>query len=224
MSTPPNFFPMLVRLSGRKCLVVGAGKIAADKVAGLLIHAARVEVVSPRAVRRIDELERKGKIVWHHRKFSPRDLNGAFLVIAATNSSRINQAVFRACQARDILCNAVDDPLHCDFFYPAVVRRGPLQIAISTNGQSPALAARLRRELEGQFGPEWSDWVEHVGKLRREILDKRMPAKARRKRLLAMASPDEFQEFLRRGSPQGGGAAGIGVRRPRRPRFPKSKG
>src|SRR5215470_3274962 len=215
---------MLVRLTGRKCLVVGAGKIAADKVAGLLIHGARVEVVSPRAVRRIQELERKGKVVWRHRKFSPRDLDGAFLVIAATNSSRINQTVFRACQARDVLCNAVDDPLHCDFFYPAVVRRGPLQIAISTNGQSPALAARLRRELERQFGPEWSDWVEHVGKLRREILDKRMSAKARRKRLLAMASPDEFQEFLRRGSPQGRGAAGVGARgKARRPRFHKFK-
>lgn len=215
---------MLVRLTGRKCLVVGAGKIAADKVAGLLIHGARVEVVSPRAVRRIQELERKGKIVWRHRKFTSGDLDGAFLVVAATNSSTINQAVFRACKVRDVLCNAVDDPLHCDFFYPAVVRRGPLQIAISTNGQSPALAARLRRELEEQFGPEWSDWVEHVGKLRREILEKRMSAKARRERLLAMASPDEFQEFLRRGRLQERGAAGpVAHRQARRRPFHKSK-
>lgn len=215
---------MLVRLTGRKCLVVGAGKVAADKVAGLLIHGARVEVVSPRAVRQIQDLERKGKIVWLHRTFSPRDLDGAFLAVAATNSSRINQAVFRACKVRDVLCNAVDDPLHCDFFYPAVVRRGPLQIAISTNGQSPALAARLRRELEEQFGPEWSDWVEHVGKLRRQILGKRMSATARRERLLAMASPDEFQNFLRRGPLPQPGAAGMGAHRPaRRPRFHKSK-
>jgi precorrin-2 dehydrogenase/sirohydrochlorin ferrochelatase len=223
LSNVPNFFPMLVRLTGRKCLVVGAGKIAADKVAGLLIHGARVEVVSPRAVRRIQELERKGQIVWRHRQFSSRDLEGAFLVVAATNSSMINQAVFHACKARDVLCNAVDDPLHCDFFYPAVVRRGPLQIAISTNGQSPALAARLRRELEEQFGPEWSDWVEHVGKLRREILDKRMPAKARRERLLAMASPDEFREFLRRGLLQRRGAAGIAAHRQARRPLHKSK-
>ena len=215
---------MLVRLTGRRCLVVGAGKIAADKVAGLLVHGARVEVVSPRAVRRIQELEREGQIVWRHRKFSPRDLGGAFLVVAATNSSMINQAVFRACQARSVLCNAVDDPSHCDFFYPAVVRRGPLQIAISTNGQSPALAARLRRELEEQFGPEWSDWVEHVGELRREILNKRMSAKARRERLLAMASPDQFQEFLRRGPLQGRGTAGIGgPRKARRSPSQKSK-
>lgn len=217
MSNAPNFFSMMVRLEGRRCLVVGAGKIAADKVAGLLSHGAQVEVVSPRAVQRIRELVRKGEIVWRRRKFSPRDVDGAFLAVAATNSSRINQAVFRACTARGVLCNAVDDPAHCDFFYPAVVRRGPLQIAISTNGQSPALAGRLRRELEKQFGPEWSDWVKQVGKLRQEILEKKkMSAKARRKRLLQMASPGEFQEFVRREALQKSGAAGGDGRRANR--------
>jgi len=223
LSNAPNFFSMLVRLAGRRCLVVGAGKIAADKVAGLLIHGAQIEVVSPRAVHRIQELVRKGKIVWRRRRFSPRDVDGAFLVVAATNSSIINKAVFLACNARGVLCNAVDDPVHCDFFYPAVVRRGSLQIAISTNGQSPALAARLRRELEKQFGPEWGDWVEHVGKMRRELLDQRMPAKARRERLLEMASADEFQEFVRRGSLQKGGAAGVSARKRVRRPLRKSK-
>lgn len=215
---------MLVRLTGRKCLVVGAGKIAADKAAGLLLHGAQVEVVSPRAVPRIQELVRKGNIVWHRRKFFPRDLDGAFLVVAATDSSIINQSVFRASHARGILCNAVDDPAHCDFFYPAVVRRGPLQIAISTNGQSPALAARLRRELEEQFGPEWSDWVEHVGKLRREILDQKMSTGSRRARLLEMASPMEFQEFVRRGRLQPRGTPGVPGRQAKRPPGNKSKG
>lgn len=225
MSKAPNFFPMLVRLTGRKCLVVGAGEIAAEKVAGLLIHGAQVEVVSPRAVEGIQKLVSQGKIVWRRRKFSPRDLDGAFLAVAATNSSIVNQSVFRACNARGVLCNAVDDPVHCDFFYPAVVRRGPLQIAISTNGQSPALAARLRRELETQFGPEWSDWVEHVGKLRRKILEKRMSAKARRERLLEMASPDQFQEFLRGGPLKKSEAASVSARRRvRRPPPHQSKG
>ena len=224
MSKASNFFPMLVRLTGRKCLVVGGGEIAAEKIAGLLIHGAQVEVVSPRVVGRIQKLVSQGKIVWRRRKFSSRDLDGAFLAVAATNSSIVNQTVFRACNARDVLCNAVDDPVHCDFFYPAVVRRGPLQIAISTSGQSPALAARLRRELEMQFGPEWSDWVEHVGKLRREILEKRMSAKARRRRLLEMASPDEFQEFMRRGSLNKSEAAGVSARgQARRPPPHKSK-
>lgn len=224
MSKAPNFFPMLVRLIGRKCLVVGAGEIAAEKIAGLLIHGALVEVVSPRAVERIQKLVRLGKIVWRRRQFSPRDLDGAFLAVAATNSAIVNQSVFRACHARGVLCNAVDDPVHCDFFYPAVVRRGPLQIAISTNGESPALAARLRRELETQFGPEWSDWVEHVGKLRRKILAKRMSAQARRERLLEMASPDQFQEFMRRGPLKKSEAAGVSASRPaRRPPPHKSK-
>jgi siroheme synthase-like protein len=187
----------MVKLVGRKCLVVGAGKIAADKIEGLLIHGAQVEVVSPRAVRRIQQQARTGKILWQRRRFSPRDVDRALLVVAATDSSVINEAVFRACKARGVLCNAVDDPEHCDFFYPAVVRRGPLQIAISTNGQSPALAARLRRELEKQFGPEWSGWVEHVGRMRRKTLRDKVPAKARRQRLLEMASLEAFQDFIK---------------------------
>ncbi|HEX6803587.1 MAG TPA: bifunctional precorrin-2 dehydrogenase/sirohydrochlorin ferrochelatase [Terriglobales bacterium] len=213
LSKDPNFFPMMVRLAGRKCLVVGAGKIAADKIDGLLVHGARVEVVSPRAVRRIQEQAREGKIVWRRSNFSPRYVNDAFCVVAATDSSATNQAVFRACKARGILCNAVDDPEHCDFFYPAVVRRGPLQIAISTNGQSPALAARLRRELEKQFGPEWGGWVEHVGRMRRKAFRDKMPAKARRQRLLEMASLEAFQEFINPAPLDKGGTASASVRR-----------
>ena len=204
---------------------MGAGEIAAEKIAGLLIYGALVEVVSPQAVQKIQKLVSQGKIVWRRRRFFPRDLDGAFLAVAATNSSIINQSVFRACKARGVLCNAVDDPVHCDFFYPAVVRRGPLQIAISTNGHSPALAARLRRDLEKQFGPEWSDWVEHVGKLRRKILEKRMSAKARRERLLEMASPDEFHEFMRHGPFKNPEAATVpaGRRKRRHPPY-KSRG
>jgi precorrin-2 dehydrogenase len=192
------FFPILLNIEGRKCLVVGAGKVAAGKIAGLLNHGAKIVVVSPRAIRKIKDQARAGVLTWHRRRFLPRDVQGAFLVIAATNSSEVNGAVFRACRARRVLCNAVDDPQHCDFFYPAVVRRGPLQIAISTNGRAPALAARLRRELEEQFGRDWSSWVEHVGKLRREILVQELPAETRRQRLLQLASPEAFRSFLRK--------------------------
>jgi precorrin-2 dehydrogenase/sirohydrochlorin ferrochelatase len=187
---------MMVRLQGRKCLVVGAGKIAADKIAGLLRYGAEVSVVSPKAVPRIQKQARAGVLSWRQREFSPRDVQGAFLVVAATSSVRVNEAVFRACSARGVLCNAVDDPERCDFYYPAVVRRGPLQIAISTNGQSPALAARLRRELEEQFGPEWSAWVDHVGRTRRIILGRKLTPTVRRRRLLDMASPEAFREFV----------------------------
>jgi precorrin-2 dehydrogenase/sirohydrochlorin ferrochelatase len=92
-----------------------------------------------------------------------------FLVVAATNRAEVNEAVFREAQRRGVLCNAVDDPSRCDFYYPAVVRRGELQIAISTGGLSPALAQRLRRDLELQFGAEYETWIEHLGRLRHRL-------------------------------------------------------
>jgi len=178
----PVLFPMMIDLAGRKCVVVGAGKIAAAKVEGLLSCGAKVVVIAPRAVRQIRARAGAGELLWRSRRFSARELKGAFLAVAATDSPSTNESVFRKCQAHGVLCNSVDDPEHCDFFYPAVLRRGPLQIAISTSGRSPALAARLRRELSRQFGPEWSAVVELAGKKRQEIL--KMPPGARRTRLL----------------------------------------
>jgi len=194
------FFPMLVNLAGRKCVVVGAGTVAAAKIEGLLRCGGDVVVVSPRAVTAIQRLARAGRLVWRRKAFSQRDVQGKFLAVAATNSSKINEAVFRACAARGVLCNSVDDPQHCDFIYPAVARRGLLQIAISTGGRSPALAARLRREMERQFGPEWGAWVEDLGRRRDELLRGKMPEKSRRRRLQQMATQKAFHDFLRDGS------------------------
>lgn len=185
-------FPMMIKLAGRKCVVVGAGKIAAAKIQGLLSCGAKVVVIAPTAVGEIRTRTRAGKLVWKQRRFFSRDLQGAFLAIAATDSPSTNEAVFRLCGAHKVLCNSVDDPEHCDFFYPAVVRRGPLQIAISTSGRSPALAARLRKELGLQFGPEWSALVERVGKKRRQIL-KTAPGPHRKKLLKQLAAtPQSF--------------------------------
>jgi siroheme synthase-like protein len=190
------FFPIMLDVSGRKCVVVGAGEIAAGKIAGLLTYGARVVVVAPRANREIKAQAERGQVTWHAREFSAKDVKGAFLVITATNSPEVNAAVFRACQAQGVLCNSVDDPEHCDFYYPAIVRRGPLQIAISTNGYSPALASRLRKQLGKQFGREWSAWVEHLGQLRRKILGQKLSAEKRRSRLLKLASPQAFRVFI----------------------------
>src|SRR5205814_3217789 len=118
------FFPIMLNLKGRKCLIVGGGRVAAEKVSGLLSRGAQIEVVSPEAVRPIQAKARARTLIWHRRVFAPSDVRGAFLVIAATDSSQANGAVFRACRAQRVLCNSVDDPEHCDFFYPAVVRRG----------------------------------------------------------------------------------------------------
>jgi precorrin-2 dehydrogenase/sirohydrochlorin ferrochelatase len=193
-----ELFPMMVKVQSKKCIVVGAGEIAAAKADTLLGCGARVTVIAPRATASIEALAREGKLQWREREFVPADLNGAFLVVAATDSAAVNEAVFRAGSQRGVLCNVVDDPEHCDFFYPAVVRRGTLQIAISTGGHSPALAHRLRVELEQQFGPEYELWVEEVGRRRREIMARDLPEARRRELLHQIASRESYEEFVRR--------------------------
>src|SRR5690242_8799454 len=142
-----TLFPMFLKLEGRHCLVVGAGNIAESKIASLLEAGAEVVVVAPQGTEQVQVWERQGRLVWHRRTFQELDLEGCFLVVGATSSVQVNDVVYRQAKARDVICNVVDDPPRCDFYYPAVVRRGPLQIAISTSGFSPALAQRLRREL-----------------------------------------------------------------------------
>lgn len=180
--TYSSLFPMMMKLDRRRCVVVGGGKVAAAKIKSLLTCGAQVTVVSPEVGTKISRLAAKGELLWRRRSFSPRDLRGVFLAIAATDSAAINQSVFRCCQARKILCNSVDDPNHCDFYYPAVVRRGPLLIAVSTSGRSPGLAAELRKELDRRFGREWAGFVEQVGEQRQKLL--KTPPSDERKKLL----------------------------------------
>ncbi len=191
-----SLFPILLKLKAKRCVVVGAGKIAAAKAAGLLTSGAHVVVIGPRAAGWIQSQARAGKVIWRRRRFVAADLEQAFLVIAATDSNATNEAVFRACAERGVLCNVVDDPERCDFFYPAVVRRGPLQIAISTSGRSPALARRLRIELERQFGSEYSPWVEQVGEMRQKLRRRNLPAAERRRLLDQIASHESFERFV----------------------------
>lgn len=198
-----SLFPMFLKLEGRRCLVVGAGTVAEGKIRNLLLSGAEVRVVAPSANRAVREWVRTGAIGWENREFSAADLDRAFLVIVATSSKEVNQAVFREAQSRKVLCNVVDDPEHCDFYYPAVVRRGQLQIAISTAGESPALAQKLRRELEIQFGPEYETWVEQLGKVRRELFaqDQDIDAEERRRKLHELASEPPVAELISQGEP-----------------------
>ena len=194
--TDVSLFPILLKLKAKKCVVVGAGKIAAAKAAGLLASGAQVIVIGPRAADWIQSQARVGKLIWRRRRFLPADVEHAFLAIAATNSNATNEAVYQACVERGVLCNVVDDPEHCDFFYPAVVRRGPLQIAISTDGRSPALARRLRLELERQFGAEYGAWVEQVGEMRQKLRRRNLPAVERRRLLEEIAGQNAFERFV----------------------------
>ena len=166
----PSLFPMFLKLAGRKCLVVGAGEIATAKIASLLESGARVTVVAPHALDDIRELACAGEIKWIDREYSAADLDGVFLAIAATANPEVNFTVFSDAQARGILCNAVDDPPNCDFYFGAVVKRGELQVAISSAGQSPALVQQLRREIDARLDAETGEWLRVVGELRRDIL------------------------------------------------------
>jgi precorrin-2 dehydrogenase/sirohydrochlorin ferrochelatase len=189
-----TLFPMFMKLEGRRCLVVGAGTIGEPKISSLIASGASTRVIALKATAAVAEWAREGSITWEVRAFNFADLDGVFIVIAATNSRELNAAIFNEARQRSILCNVVDDPEYCDFYYPAVVRRGDLQLAISTNGQSPALAQRIRRELEIQFGPEYGEWLEQLGKIRQELFASRMNPEERRRLLHELASSAAFEE------------------------------
>ena len=195
-----TLFPMFLKLEGRSCLVVGAGAIGGPKIESLLTAGASVRVIAPRVTAAVAEWSRTGALVWEAREFHPADLDGVFLVIAATHSREANGTIFREAQQRKILCNVVDDPEYCDFYYPAVVRRGDLQLAISTNGHSPALAQRIRRELEIQFGPEYGEWLAELGKIRQQLFASEMNPDERRRLLHELASRAAFEQAQSAGS------------------------
>jgi len=179
-------------------LVVGAGLIAEEKIESLLHAGANVRVVAPEATDRVQSWARAKKIRWDAREFRAADLARAFLVIAATSSPALQATIFRRACRLGVLCNAVDDPAHCDFYYGAVVRRGELQIAISTGGHSPALAQRLRKKLEKEIGAEYERWVTTLGAARKRLFAKSI-SPARRKALLhELASEISFEKFLRK--------------------------
>jgi precorrin-2 dehydrogenase / sirohydrochlorin ferrochelatase len=192
---PPKLFPLFLKLENRPCLVVGAGTIAEGKIAGLLEVQATVRVVAPEATPQVQSWAQEKKLEWQQRYYEASDLQGMFLVVAATSSAKIHEQIFVEARRQNVLCNVVDVPHLCDFFYPAVVRRGALQIAISTAGESPALAQRLRKELEVQFGPDYEAWVTALGEARTEIAARDLTAEDRKELLHQLASEEFFQLF-----------------------------
>jgi siroheme synthase-like protein len=150
------FYIACLRLDGRRCLVVGGGDVGLEKVEGLLVCGAAVTLVAPTAHEQLVELAAEGSIVWERRRYEPADLDGSFLVIAATDDSEVNIGVHEDAEARAMLVNVVDVPPLCNFILPAIVRSGPLAIAISTAGASPALAKRMKREIAEQFGEDYA--------------------------------------------------------------------
>jgi precorrin-2 dehydrogenase/sirohydrochlorin ferrochelatase len=187
---------MFMKLAGKQCLVVGAGKVGEPKIGGLIDTGALVQVVAMEASDTVRGWAEAGKIGLELRRFSAADLDGKFLAVAATASNSLNRLIYREAQQRGVLCNVVDVPEYCDFFYPAVVRRGDLQIAISTAGQSPSLAQKLRQQLERQFGPEYAAWVEQLGETRRLILASDLDQERKLELLHSLASKEAFEAAL----------------------------
>jgi precorrin-2 dehydrogenase / sirohydrochlorin ferrochelatase len=145
-----------LRLGGRDCLVVGGGEVGLEKVEGLLACDAAVTLVAPAAVPALEQLASEGSIRWERRAYGDGDLEGKFLAIAATDDTDVNIAVYEAAERRAMLVNVVDVPPLCNFILPAIVRSGPLAIAISTAGASPALAKRMKREIADRFGEPYA--------------------------------------------------------------------
>jgi precorrin-2 dehydrogenase/sirohydrochlorin ferrochelatase len=194
---PEKLFPMFLKLSARPCLVVGAGAIAESKIASLLEAGGLVRVVAPEATPQVRSWAQSNTLEWRQRPFQPDDLERMFLVIAATSSTALHERIFEEAARRGVLCNIVDVPPLCDFYYPSVVQRGALQIAISTAGESPALAQRLRKQLEDQFGPEYEQWLAQLGEARDKLHSIDMDPEERKRLLHQHATEEAFETFLR---------------------------
>lgn len=164
-----SLFPMFLKLTARPCVVVGAGNIAESKIESLRNAEAQVTVIAPQALPRVQAWAEAGEIVWHQREYRAGDLRGAFLAVAGTATAEVNRAVYEEANGLGVLCNAIDDPPFCDFYFPSIVKRGELQIAISTAGESPALAQRLRKEINAALPLDTGEWLMELGRLRREV-------------------------------------------------------
>jgi precorrin-2 dehydrogenase/sirohydrochlorin ferrochelatase len=165
-----KYYPINLNIQNRNCLVVGGGGVGTRKVITLLDCGARVTVVSPDPTPRLKKLAAAGSIQLKQRSYRSDDVNKMFLVIGATDDENLNRQVSKDAERVNILCNIADRPEVCNFILPAVVRRGDLAITISTSGKSPALAKRLRRNLEAQFGEEYADFLRLMGAIRDKLL------------------------------------------------------
>ncbi len=184
-----SYYPINLKIEGRKVLIVGGGRVACRKIETLLSFKAEVHVISPQVIFEIEELAGKGIIVLHRREYDKALLEGSCLVISATDNSEVNQRVAGDAQRADIPVNVVDCPELCTFLVPAVIRRGPLTISISTGGKSPAVSAQIRRELENLYGEEYGLFLTCLGELRNRLLKEIPDPKKRRELFIKLSDP-----------------------------------
>ena len=167
-----RYYPVFLELKGKECVVIGGGKVAERKVEALLEAGAIIKVISPELTSKLKKLAEEGKIFWEKKKYEKGDIEGAWLVIAATDNPAIQKKIYEEAEEKRIFCNVVDVPEFCSFIVHSVVKRGDLQIAISTSGASPAVARRLREQLEELFGEEYEVYLKLMRNLRKQVLEK----------------------------------------------------
>jgi precorrin-2 dehydrogenase/sirohydrochlorin ferrochelatase len=170
------YYPTFLDLNNQKVLVVGGGEVAERKIKNLLMYGCQIYMISPSLTPKLSQLVAKGKI--HHISYEllGKVMDDAFMVIAATDNPEVNKQVASQAKERGLLVNAVDQPGDCNFIMPSIVKRGDLQIAISTAGKSPALAKKIRKEMDSMFGPEYGSLVELLGLVRIQLLSQGQPA------------------------------------------------
>jgi len=185
-----KYYPVYLDLRDRPCLIVGGGQVAERKTLSLLEAGANVTVISPSLTQKLQELSQSGKIIHLPKTFDDKDLTGALLVIAATDSREVNTSIGRLCKKRNILVNVVTPPDESSFIVPSVVERGELLIAVSTSGMSPALSKKIRQELEERYGPEYEVFLRKMSMLRARLMDEVKDDGVRREILQALADSD----------------------------------
>lgn len=193
-----HLFPVFLNLEGRPCLVVGGGLVALRKIQSLLECGAIVSVVSPAAEERVCQLAEQGAVSWRQCTVEVQDIDNAFMVFIATDDQEVNQMVVDWCRERRVLVNAVDDPPNCDFYVPAVVRQGSLQLAIGTEGKSPLFARKLREQMQEQIGPEYGEFIDILGDLR-ETIKKKIPNIDDRKAIFERLVDSDILDLLKTG-------------------------
>jgi len=185
-----HLYPINVSLEGKRCLIVGGGKVAERKAESLLFYNPFICIVSPQAEKRIRQWADEGSLKWIPRTFEEHDLDSVFMVFIATDDHAMNQSIALLCRSRGILVNVVDDPPNCDFFVPSVLRRSALTVAVSTEGNSPMYAARLRRELEAVITEDHGIYVDILGALREEVKNSSLAIEQRKQVLDKLVNSD----------------------------------
>lgn len=197
-----SYYPVLLNLEGKRCVVVGDRWVVEERVRGLLDAGAAVTVICRELCQALKPLHDTGAIAWNPREYRTGDLDGCFLVVSAPRDAEVSRRVFRDAESSGVLASAVDDEPHCRFIYPAIHRQGDLIVAVSSSGRSPALASRLRDRFARETGPEYARLLELLGELRSELRE-RVPDFEQRKRICYELVDSAALDLLRAGDEHG---------------------